>query len=175
MPRIPLYNQGLGQAVGLATGTLSPRASGAFEAPAQAMTRLASQAGQIAFEFGRAEKNEQTQRKSLEYNMAAMDESADYLRQNTDTETDAFNKGYSQFQTSFLDRIDNDDSLTTSQKNAVKSKVTGTLSRQGIQGEQNAYNRGLSLKGDLMISTLTNNKNTLASLDPADPQYRMIV
>ena len=170
MPRIPLYNQGLGQAVGLATGTLSPRASGAFEAPAQAMTRLASQAGQIAFEFGRAEKTEQTQRKSLEYNMAAMDESADYLRQNTDTETDSFNKGYSQFQTSFLDRIDNDDSLTTSQKNAVKSKVTGTLSRQGIQGEQNAYNRGLSLQGDSMISKLKNNKNTMASLDPAAPK-----
>lgn len=175
MPKIPLYNRGLGPAVGLATGSLSARASGAFEAQGRAAAQLASQAGQVAFQFGMAEKNEQTQRKSLEYNKQALDESAAYLRENTDTETESFKKGYGQFETTFVERIQNDDSMTSSQKSAVINKVTGTLARQGIQGQQEAYNRGLIQKGQLMVSTLESNRNTLAALDVADPQYKRIV
>ena len=45
----------------MATGALSPRANvGAFTAPGQAQARLASQAGQIAFDFGMAQKNAET-------------------------------------------------------------------------------------------------------------------
>ena len=57
MPKIPLYNQGMGSAVQLAAGTLSPRADvGAFTAPGRALSGLAEQAGNIAFRFGEAEK-----------------------------------------------------------------------------------------------------------------------
>ena len=53
MPRIPLYNQGLGPSVRSAVGQLSPRASeGAFTAPGRAVADFASNAQQIAFNFG---------------------------------------------------------------------------------------------------------------------------
>ena len=56
MPRIPLYNQGQGPAVQLATGPLSRRADvGAFTAPGQALASFGEKASQIAFQFGEAE------------------------------------------------------------------------------------------------------------------------
>ena len=68
MPKIPLYNEGRGQAVGLATGSLGPRASSAaFEAPSKALAQLGQQVSQIAFDFGQQEKKDQTRTASIEY------------------------------------------------------------------------------------------------------------
>ena len=60
MARIPLYNQGRGSTQQLATGSLSPTANvGAFAAPGQALASFANSAGQIAFDFGMAERRKQ--------------------------------------------------------------------------------------------------------------------
>jgi len=53
MPRIPLYNRGLGPSVQMATGQLSRRADvSAFTAPARALSQFGEKAGNIAFQFG---------------------------------------------------------------------------------------------------------------------------
>ena len=63
MPKIPLYNQGMGSAVSLEAQRLSPRADvGAFTAPGRALAGLAEQTGDIAFRFGQAEKKAETDR-----------------------------------------------------------------------------------------------------------------
>lgn len=62
--KIPMYNKGMGQAVATPAGKVSPRADiGTFAAPAQAAAQFANQVGQVAFQFGMAEKK----RKLTEY------------------------------------------------------------------------------------------------------------
>jgi hypothetical protein len=64
MPKIPLYNEGAGPAIGVASGQLSPRASAsAFTAPGRALTgyqKTFSDIGQVAQQFALAEKDAQT-------------------------------------------------------------------------------------------------------------------
>ena len=54
MPKIPLYAEGRGSAVNLATGRLGPQApTGAFEAPGQATVRAAEALGRVGTEYAK--------------------------------------------------------------------------------------------------------------------------
>ena len=98
MPRIPLYNQGQGLTTRMATGALSPRANvGAFTAPGQAQARLASQAGQIAFDFGMAQKNAETRREQDEYFTQFSREFAEYNRNDKQTDTTKYRDDFKKF------------------------------------------------------------------------------
>ena len=63
MPRIPLYNKGLGPSVATATGQLSPRASAApFMQQGQAQAAFFQQASKIAFDFAQEQQRAETNR-----------------------------------------------------------------------------------------------------------------
>ena len=86
MPKIPLYNQGQGGAVRTATGSLSPRANiGAFTAPGQAQAAFMQKAGQIAFQFGMAEKQAETDKAKRDITSLVDQEMSNWTRENLDT------------------------------------------------------------------------------------------
>lgn len=172
MPKIPLYNEGRGQAVGLATGSLGPRASSAaFEAPSQAMARLGGQVSQIAFEFGMREKQQQTKAAILDYETSIKEEAKDFIRNDTSTYTSEFEGKFNTFKADRLDRIKNDTSLTNSQKTAVQLSVESMLAHQTLVGKQESHNRGLMRNGQVYMKTLDSNQKMMATLDTSDPAY----
>jgi hypothetical protein len=174
MPRIPLYNQGQGSRVQLATGQLSSRANtGAFEAPGRAFAGLGEQVGDIAYQFGMAEKKKNTADKDAEiserlsreiktiendpaYTTASDARTAvDLLKTKTFGEIDALN-------------------MTPNQKRALRSSASKNFSIQGLNAEQKAYSRGLQESGKNMTALFDSKLDLLNSMDARDPRVAII-
>ena len=147
MPKIPLYNQGQGATTRMATGALSPRANvGAFTAPGQAQARLASQAGQIAFQFGMAEKRAETEEKSLKVATATNQAMMNFTNASEATtvaqyQTDAEN---------FKDQLKKDvkidlpslkNQLTRNQYRAVEAEFEKAFATKLAQGTQTVFRK----------------------------------
>lgn len=142
MPRIPLYNQGQGPAVQLATGPLSRRADvGAFTAPGQALASFGEKASQIAFQFGEAEKKAETERVYAE-KLSEFGQQADDLITNPTAKTvRGFEIEAGEFRTNALANIDGLDGLTNSQKQTIKLNLGKSLDRKLTVGRANVFNR----------------------------------
>jgi len=136
MPKIPVYQQ----QVGLAVGSLGPRASSAaFEAPGRATAALAQQAGQVAFQFGVAEKKTQAE----EAKNAAVSEympKAQTLIENpqSNTVTD-FEKEAGDFKKDALASVDARTDLTESQKRFVKNNLGQSIDSKMSIGRSRVF------------------------------------
>jgi len=151
MPRIPLYNQGQGSAVRLATGPLSRRVErGAFTAPGRALQSFASTAGDIAFQFGMAEKRAETDRvyneKLTQYSAAA-----DELVANPASRTvEGFNIESGAFRRKALDDINGIADLTKNQKAEVASKIGRMIDRKVTVGRGRVFDKQQSERSAIM-------------------------
>ena len=84
MPQIPIYKS----SQALATGPLSKGADvGAFTAPGRAAAQFGETAGQIAFQFGEAEKNAETKAAFTKLKTQYIDEVNDFQRNDKSTTT----------------------------------------------------------------------------------------
>ena len=161
MPKIPLYAQGQGTAVELATGRLGPKApSAAFEAPGQAVARAGEALGRagtsyaqnamrfedarkkLEFDFQMKQKQEQTRNLTKKYEAAVFAQSQDYILRNT--ESDPFKAAENLARdvytplTSEIDTLD----VTDSQKTAIKGAVFSKFAYQHADIKKSAHNLG---------------------------------
>ena len=161
MPKIPLYAQGQGTAVELATGRLGPKApSAAFEAPGQAVARAGEALGRagtsyaqnamrfedarkkLEFDFQMKQKQEQTRNLTKKYEAAVFAQSQDYILGNT--ESDPFKAAENLARdvytplTSEIDALD----VTDSQKTAIKGAVFSKFAYQHADIKKSAHNLG---------------------------------
>lgn len=142
MPRIPLYNQGLGTAVQLTAERLSPRADvGAFTAPGRALASTAEQIGDIAFRFGQEEKRKETRRVSEQIKNEIDEEMLDFNLNDQSLSTEEYMSKVQPIQQRYFERIDGLD-VTPSQKEAIRSFANKSLSTSFVNGKIKAYDRG---------------------------------
>jgi len=175
MPKIPLYNQGQGTTVQTAAGALSPRADiGAFTAQGQAQADLARQAGQVAFQFGMAEKNRQTQTLIREQESLAREQSAEYLRNDKSTSAADAKAGFLNFSQTQLNNIDTLNA-TKSQKQEIRNAVSKVLNLQSVQGQNNGYLRGEQKAGESYAQTIEDNLEGLRSAAPGSQQAMLLM
>lgn len=168
MPRIPLYNQGQGPAVQLATGPLSRRADvGAFTAPGQALASFGEKASQIAFQFGEAEKKAETERVYTEQ-LSQVSESFDEFKRSQPARTvSGFNISAGEFKTNALSSIDGRDDLTKSQKQQIKNSLSKSLDIKIASARNDIWNgQQLQRKTDFIRSI------DAMKIDAADPLVR---
>lgn len=170
--KIPLYNKGLGEQVGKPTGQLSPRASfGAFTAVGQASANFAKAAGDIAIQFGEAEKKAETDRIFHEEYLKFASSSDDYNLNSTETDTTVFESNFNKkIINPTLNRIDTLN-ITNKQKQAVKSQLTDLFRTKLTKGKQFTFNRGQAVRSNAANKTLKFNLNKLAGLNSNDPEY----
>lgn len=149
MPRIPLYNQGLGPSVRSAVGQLSPRASeGAFTAPGRAVADFASNAQQIAFNFGMAEKQAEADRQALEMERIVSETMDSFNRESTATTVAEFQSG-AQEQKDLIRKQSLDplrSSLTPRQFEAVARKFDTTFSSKIAEGSRVAHAKNMAIR-----------------------------
>lgn len=138
MPKIPVYRQ----QVEVAAGGLGPRASSAaFEAPGRAAAGLAQAAGQVAFQFGMAEKQAEADRVYRE-SMATYGAQADNLVNNSKSNTvKGFEIEAGAFRKEVLASVDERKELTDNQREAIKGKLGGVIDRKISAGRGNVFNR----------------------------------
>ena len=169
MPKIPLYNQGLGSTQQLATGQLSPRASAqAFTAPGRARAAFFEDAGKVAFEFGMREKQRQTDSIFSEEFVKISEEATKFNLENRDTTTTEYKANWDRFQKQAENRISNYN-ITRSQKTEILKKLAPTFASQNIQGQQLAYARGTAITSANdrnRLGTIIEQKSTLPELHP---------
>lgn len=170
--KIPLYNKGLGEQVGKPTGQLSPRASfGAFTAVGQASANFAKAAGDIAIQFGEAEKKAETDRIFHEEYLKFASSSDDYNLNSTETDTTVFETNFNKkIINPTLNRIDTLN-VTNKQKQAIKSQLTDLFRTKLTKGKQFTFNRGQAVRSNAANKTLKFNLNKLAGLNRNDPEF----
>ena len=141
MARIPLYNQGRGSTQQLATGSLSPSANvGAFAAPGQALASFANSAGQIAFDFGMAERRKQDEDAIQNTNAKFIEDSTQYIRENPTDDTQTFKTNYKSWKDNWVDK--NTGNFGSRRKRLVLNKVNRSFALENLKGQQKAYNLG---------------------------------
>ena len=153
MPRIPLYNQGAGPSVGVASGSLGPRASAAaFTAPGRAMAgfqKTISDIGNVAKDFAIEQQNQEVKRVLQEESVRLGREARDKLREDQFTTTNDSRESWDAFNAGQEERIKGSyTNLNNRQMNFLMSNLRPELNRFSVDGEQKAYANGLKIKGD---------------------------
>ena len=156
MPRIPLYNEGLGTAVQLAAERLSPRADvGAFTAPGRALASTAEQIGDVAFRFGQEEKRRETNRVSEQLKNEIDTEMLEYNLNDQSLSTEEYMNNVKSIQQRYAERIDGLD-VTPSQREAIRSFANKNLNTSFVNGKIKAFQRGQFVYATELNTTYTN-------------------
>ena len=160
----------------MATGALSPRANvGAFTAPGQAQARLASQAGQIAFQFGMAEKQAETDKAKRDITALVDQEMSNWTRENLDTTVagyqDSAKTKKQQLEKSALENLRG--SLTRRQFAEVTNTFNSTFATKVAQGSQIAHAKNMKIRTESADKYLENQYSELISLDPNSDLFRV--
>jgi hypothetical protein len=144
MPRIPLYNQGQGPTTRLATGQLSQRADvGAFTAPGRALAQFGEEAGQIAFNFGMAERDKQDTDTRLALSTKFDEDSNQYILKNPVDNIETFKKNFATWQKTWIDKNVSKD-MSSRRKRLVLNDIIKDGSSKSIQGQKKAFKLGFS-------------------------------
>ena len=155
MPKIPLYNQGLGPGLESPASSLGPRvASGAFEAPGQALARISDTARKVAVEFGKAEKEAETLRAYNELSTEYAPQIDNLITSPKSKTVDGFNIESGAFLKDAFGQLDLRQDLTNSQKLSVKTKLQKDFERKISVGrgrvfDKNQQERTTAMKGGL--------------------------
>ena len=166
MPKIPLYGEKIGAAP-LAAGSLGPRASiGTFTAPGRATAGFAKAAGDIAFQFGMAEKKAETERVLAESISQEANNFDEFKRTQPARTVEGYNIVARDFKDGALAKIDGLD-LTRSQKQAVKLGLGKSLDFKISSERGQVFNR---LQADR--SNAINEGITALISDTANPATR---
>ena len=175
MPKIPLYNQGQGGTVQTAAGALSPRANvGAFTAPGQAQAAFAEKAGQIAFQFGMAEKEAETQKAKRDITALVNQQMNDWTNNNQDTTVEGYQASAAaekeRLRLSALEGMRG--SLTRRQFADVSGSFDSTFATKVAQGSQIAHTKNMKIRTESADAYLENMYSEMASLNPNSDLYK---
>lgn len=171
MPRIPLYNKGLGPSVEAATGTLSPRASAApFMQQGQAQAQFFQQAGKVAFDFAQEQIRAETNRVYSESLKEFDEQQLDFNLNNKDTDTTVFGSNYDRFSNKFLSGIDNRTDLNNRQKEVIKQKLMPSVTAGKLQGSKQAFQKGQNSRSKANNEALRAISNKISQFAVGTPE-----
>tara|TARA_A100001201_G_scaffold129917_1_gene115481 strand:+ start:1493 stop:3895 length:2403 start_codon:yes stop_codon:yes gene_type:complete len=173
MPRIPLYNQGLGPSQDLASGGLSRQADvGAFTAPGRALASFGNQVSDIAFRFGQEQQRKEVEDQDviladeIERNIKTVQNNPDLVNAvQAKANIDAFRE-------KTFSKIDGFN-MTQSQKRLLKNSASKRYSLKGIEAEQTAHNRGLGNSAQRASLQIDNELDALNTYPPGDPRAEL--
>ena len=171
MPRIPLYNQGQGLTQRLATGQLSQRADvGAFTAPGRALAQFGEEAGQIAFNFGMAERRKQDE-DAIDANKIAFRQASEDFRKNNKTDNyEEFKDKYSAWQQGWIQN--NTKNFSSRRKRLVVNAINPIAGIENLQGQNDAFRLSETNGTFVMNETLEKNKNIMANYGVDTVEYQ---
>jgi hypothetical protein len=175
MPRIPLYNQGLGPQVKTAAGSLSPRAnSAAFASVGQAQAAFFEKAGQVAFAFGQAEKQAETSKAQRDVQTLVNQEMNNFTNENQDTTVSSYQASAqtkaNQLRASSLENLRG--SLTRSQFQKVSGTFDSTFASKLAQGTQVAFGKNQAIRTESANQWLDTSLSEFVGLNPEGDLFK---
>lgn len=173
MPKIPLYNQGAGPSVGVASGSLGPRASAAaFTAPGRAMAgfqKTISDIGNVAKDFALQIQEEDAKDAIRKESKRVAEEARDFVRKNLmSNPTEARSNWEDNFRTKQLASIrETYSGFTKNQMRALEANVDADIIRFGVNYEEQAYGRWREDKAETFTG-FVQSQALLAATNPQD-------
>ena len=176
MPKIPLYNQGLGQTV-----TTRPiqgiRANeGAFTAAQKGFSAFGKSIEDAAFQFGMEEKKAETERYRNKINTEVNQEMNNFTMSSEATTVAEYqalaDKKRQELRNKHLSGLEG--KLTKSQFSAVSMQFDNTFAAKVATGSQMAHAKGQQIRTDQVNTTIEDTLSQLRSLDPSSQLYQDI-
>lgn len=162
MPQIPIYNQGLGPTVKLASGQLSRRPDvGAFMAQSEAGSNLLNLTAKIATDFATKEREREDERIIRQEWTNAYDVVGSHTTADKSTNMEDASASYEAMVTKLRNDIKGKN-YGKRREQLIEKKLTSLLATQKLQVKQNAHNRGMQISG------LEHDSNIQASLRKAN-------
>jgi len=166
MPKIPLYNQGLGPKTRMATGSLSPRASSsAFESVGFAQAKLGqaiSDVAQVAAKFEEERQNAENQKIADEYSSKVRDGYKE-LNSRPISDVDEYRAEENVLRQRLMGDIDNIGKLGTRQRKALKDSIGKYANLFAIEGEGSTFKRFLNDASETASATSENMLSDITS------------
>lgn len=172
MPKIPVYER----QVEVAAGGLGPRAGAGLEAPGQALSSLGKQVGDIAFRFGMAEKEAETEKYANEVKTFANQQFNNFTNENEATTVPEYQsqaKSYAdQLRQQKLEPLR--DKLTRNQFRKVESEFNNQVAAKIATGSQQAFAKHQTIRVGQVEQTIEDTMSQLRGLDPSSALYQQI-
>lgn len=174
MPKIPLYNQGLGGTVDLATGQLSPRASGAAAGQVASsfaqLGKAVQSASNVVADFERVRQEAEADEIAGRFEIESIDEPAMILNANESIrDVSSYRDESSKLRNTVLSQVDGLN-VSNFQKRVIKGKANNRLNLQFASGESRAFDRFLADASQTFNQKATN----LINQSVADPTLEAI-
>lgn len=176
MPKIPLYNQGLGQTV-----TTKPiqgvRANeGAFTASQKGFSAFGKSIEDAAFKFGMEEKKAETDRYRNKVNTEVNQEMNNFTMNSEATTVAEYqalaDKKRIELRNKHLSGLEG--KLTKNQFRDVSMQFDNTFAAKVATGSQQAHNKAQAIRTDQVNTTVDDTLSQLRSLDPSSQLYQDI-
>ena len=172
MPKIPLYNKGLGSTGITSGGSLGPRASaGAFTGVGQQLAKFGESAGQIMFDFYDADKKEEAKTSISQAENDLTLQLEKYIDEDTTTSIKDFDDKYNVFAKEKINKISSKYKLRPNEQNFMLAKLADLSVGVQQKGRRVAAQKQDVLRGTVANDTLTNNISMMSSLPKDNPVY----
>ena len=160
MPRIPLYNKGVGPTQGLAAGQLSPRAStSAFTAPGRAFAgfqQTLSKAGKVAADFELAQQKINADTLDTEVK-SILDEEFSKLEKQELDDVSLYEEELGKIQETINTKIETTPRINSRLKSTVQNNFDTRFSALSVGGKQVTFERKRTNLANSFIKGLNSN------------------
>lgn len=172
MPKIPLYNKGLGSTGVTSGGSLGPRASaGAFTGVGQELAKFGEAAGNIMYEFYDADKKAAAKTAIADAENELVKELDTHIDNDKSVTAEEFDTNYTKFSNKKIQDISSKYKLRPNEQRAMIAKLGDLSAGVQLKGRQQTYTRRDQIRGISVNDTLTRLRGTMASSTPGNPIF----
>ena len=176
MPKIPLYNQGLGQTVTTKPIQGFGANEGAFTAAQKGFSAFGKAISDAEYRFGMAEKEAETERYRNKINTEVNQEMNNFTMSSEATSVAEYqelaNKKREELRNKHLSGLEG--KLTKNQFRDVSMQFDNTFAAKVATGSQVAHAKAQQIRTDQVNTTIEDTVSQLRSLDPQSGLYKSI-
>ena len=173
MPRIPLYNKGLGGSAGMTTGaSLGPRANpAAFTASGQSLANLGESTSQIMFDFYDADQKAKAKTSMMEAENELTKVMVEYNNNDKSTSMAEYDNNFKKNSQNRITKIASKYKLRPNEQKALVALLNDKQASLRIAGLQEANNKQKVIRGQVVSDTLTRYINEASTTPDGHPDH----
>ena len=173
MAKIPIYNQGRGLTQETPVGSLSRAPNiNAFLSPLKAADNIAKKGGQIAFNFGMAEREREDKRIIDQETNIAVEKLLEHKFKDKSTNVPDAQKNFKKVENNILNKIKLKD-FGSRREGLIKQNLSKILNSQRLGVMQDSFDRGQKIAADESDQNILKGMDQLRGMDPDSTMFQL--
>ena len=170
MVKIPIRQQ----QVGVAAGSLGPRASSAaFEAPGRAAAGFGKQLDDMGFRLAEAEREREDRRVLQEEGQAAKEAALQAALEDQSTDFNSAKENIQSKKTEYLDKLKTNKNFSKRRLSLVTRRIDAEFATASLSAQKTAFDRGTQLTTQADNTALDSFRQTLRTSAPGSAPYML--